>query len=375
MSRRLDIAAPPRIRIPGHRVFAVLALGVAFLGAPSSLWAQPPPEAVEYYATDALGSIRVVFDANGAVLHRMDYGPFGQELFASSGTQENVYAGIFRDSETEQYYANARMYQNRTGRFNRPDPVYASLFEPQLWNRYAYSLNNPVTYSDPSGLCTTTYCEVVLGRGPLDIVILTKGGDFGGGGGQSGRGDNTSAGRSGRGSEQKPNPTGTTTTPTGPESGGETPSEDIPNNDPPILSACEEFSAGLAEIGVTTPFTRLGRTGDSLVNLALSNPFPAAGVDTSGFKSSLVDPGGQGIDVYKHVVGAAGTVLSAPRGLVLLGAEVLYDAAQWKLGHQQGPAEQAGNYAGARAGLYMVQASVTGNATAAKRNITTLLCR
>ena len=37
-------------------------------------------ETVEYYGLDALGSVRVVFAANGTIVGRMDYGPFGQEL-------------------------------------------------------------------------------------------------------------------------------------------------------------------------------------------------------------------------------------------------------------------------------------------------------
>jgi hypothetical protein len=40
----------------------------------------------------------------------------------------------------------------RTGRFTRPDPVYAGLFNPQRWNRYAYARNNPLRFVDPSGL-------------------------------------------------------------------------------------------------------------------------------------------------------------------------------------------------------------------------------
>ena len=37
-------------------------------------------EQIEYYALDAIGSVRVVFDASGAVIGRMDYAPFGEEL-------------------------------------------------------------------------------------------------------------------------------------------------------------------------------------------------------------------------------------------------------------------------------------------------------
>src|SRR3990170_7920527 len=133
-----------------------LLLVLASLGGTPSM-AAAESEVVEYYAIDALGSIRIVFDATGNVTGRADYRPFGQ-LIASSGNQKHVYAGIFSDPETDLDFAQARMYQARAGRFTRLDPVYAGLFEPQLWNRYAYAMNNPLRYIDPTGL---------LGENPL----------------------------------------------------------------------------------------------------------------------------------------------------------------------------------------------------------------
>jgi len=58
---------------------------------PTQVSAQTPPppapgaggEIVEYYATDALGSIRVVFTAAGAEVARADYLPFGERFTAT----------------------------------------------------------------------------------------------------------------------------------------------------------------------------------------------------------------------------------------------------------------------------------------------------
>ena len=127
-----------------------IALAAAALAIPVSASAQS--ETVEYYGTDALGSVRVVFDANGNVLSRTDYGPFGQELTPSTGRQQAVYAGLFVDDPTGLEHAQARSYQSRTGRFASADTVYAGLFEPQRWNRYSYSHNNPITFTDQAGL-------------------------------------------------------------------------------------------------------------------------------------------------------------------------------------------------------------------------------
>ena len=109
-------------------------------------------QTIEYYGLDAIGSVRVVFDGSGNVIGRMDYGPFGQELIASTGKQKNIFAGVFAEGEAGFDYAEARMYQPRTGRFNRPDPINAGLMNPQRWNAYSYALNNPLSFSDSTGL-------------------------------------------------------------------------------------------------------------------------------------------------------------------------------------------------------------------------------
>ncbi len=134
----------------GRGLVRACAIGAAILG--SAPPAQAQSEQVEYYALDALGSVRVVFDANGTILGRMDYGPFGEELSGATGLPDRRFAGLFRDGEAGLDAAGARSYQVRTGRFSSVDPVYAGIFEPQRWNRYSYALNSPVSLSDSSGL-------------------------------------------------------------------------------------------------------------------------------------------------------------------------------------------------------------------------------
>jgi hypothetical protein len=50
-------------------------------------------ETTEYYGTDAVGSVRIVFYASGTVLARQDYGPFGQEILSPSGI---VHGAVWR---------------------------------------------------------------------------------------------------------------------------------------------------------------------------------------------------------------------------------------------------------------------------------------
>jgi RHS repeat-associated protein len=129
---------------------ALLAAIVLILGGVTPAHAQT--EVVEYYALDAIGSVRVVFDVNGNVIGRMDYDPFGAPLSSGNGLPSRAYAGLFRDGEAGLDFAQARSYQVRTGRFSTVDPIYAGLFEPQAWNRYAYALNAPLDVVDQTGL-------------------------------------------------------------------------------------------------------------------------------------------------------------------------------------------------------------------------------
>jgi RHS repeat-associated protein len=108
-------------------------------------------ETIEYYGTDAIGSIRIVFAPNGQVLGRQDYGPFGNQLLAVPQLPAERFGGQTTDDESQQANFHARMLQARTGRFTRPDPISGGLFEPQAWNRYAYVGNDPERFIDPSG--------------------------------------------------------------------------------------------------------------------------------------------------------------------------------------------------------------------------------
>ena len=150
--------AAPMVR-PAVRVLGAMLL---VLACTAPTYAQ---EVIEYYGTDHLGSVRVVFDAAGNVISRADYLPFGEEVFAPTGSMPaQQFTGQARDGEAGQDYFHARMYQPRTGRFNAADPIYAGLFDPQQWNRFAYARNNPLKFVDPLG--AEIMCFVVFESEP-----------------------------------------------------------------------------------------------------------------------------------------------------------------------------------------------------------------
>ncbi|GAB4412279.1 MAG: hypothetical protein Kow00123_26110 [Anaerolineales bacterium] len=78
--------------------------------------------------------------------------PWGQARY-SDGTTPTTYrfTGQREESKIGLYFYNARWYDPALGRFTQPDTLVPEPGNPQALNRYAYTLNNPVRYTDPSG--------------------------------------------------------------------------------------------------------------------------------------------------------------------------------------------------------------------------------
>lgn len=64
------------------------------------------------------------------------------------------FAAKERDAETGLDYFGARYLSSAQGRFTSADPTFmtkARIGDPQQWNLYAYTRNNPMKYLDPDG--------------------------------------------------------------------------------------------------------------------------------------------------------------------------------------------------------------------------------
>jgi RHS repeat-associated protein len=64
---------------------------------------------------------------------------------------EFLYSGEQFDSKIGQQYLRARYYDPATGRFDRLDPFFGNLTDPQSLHKYTYAHNDPVDKYDPSG--------------------------------------------------------------------------------------------------------------------------------------------------------------------------------------------------------------------------------
>ncbi len=84
------------------------------------------------------------------------------------------FPGKERDSESGLDYFGARYYGSAMGRFMSPDNPFADQHtdNPQSWNMYAYVRNNPLRFTDPTGLSTHTNANG-------DVMSVSDDGDLG----------------------------------------------------------------------------------------------------------------------------------------------------------------------------------------------------
>jgi RHS repeat-associated protein len=110
-----------------------------------------------FLLTDHLGSIATTTDANGNRVTELRYLPFGDTRY-NPGGQITTYrfTGQRWDPGTGLYWYNSRWYDPLIGRFIQADTIVPQPGNPQSLNRYAYVLNNPLRYTDPTG---HVYCQ------------------------------------------------------------------------------------------------------------------------------------------------------------------------------------------------------------------------
>lgn len=114
-----------------------------------------------YYHYDHLGNVRLVSDSTQqtSTVYGLAYRPFGGEICVlncgSPPALSYRYTGEYREGDPANgpnlYYLGSRWYDPIVGRFLSPDDRLGRLSTPQDQNRYAYVMNNPMAYTDPTG--------------------------------------------------------------------------------------------------------------------------------------------------------------------------------------------------------------------------------
>ena len=127
-------------------------------------------DADTYFAlNDWLGNKRVEISAGGLSSTYRSL-PFGNGLTSTGGATdatEHHFTGKERDAESGNDYFGARCYNSNMGRWMSPDQPFADQHpsNPQSWNLYSYTRNNPLRFVDQDGQIVvesrdTTYYQV-----------------------------------------------------------------------------------------------------------------------------------------------------------------------------------------------------------------------
>ena len=127
----------------------------------------PPPSTVEglyFVHNDHLGTPQVITDESQVIVWQAEYNPFGKASVIIQSITNNVrFPGQYYDQETGLHYNYYRYYDPTTGRYITSDPIGLR----GGLNTYAYVGGNPLSYSDPSGLCPLCYLGYEVGRHAL----------------------------------------------------------------------------------------------------------------------------------------------------------------------------------------------------------------
>lgn len=116
----------------------------------------------QYLHQDGLGSVAVVTNSNASVAERSSYEPFGKrrqpngavvlgETGPNSAHTNRGFTGHEHLEEVGLIHMNGRVFDPNIGRFVSPDPIVQEPHNLQSFNRYSYTINNPLRYTDPSG--------------------------------------------------------------------------------------------------------------------------------------------------------------------------------------------------------------------------------
>ena len=118
---------------------------------------------IQFQVADHHGTGQAAIDATtGELVQRRStpYGtPRGIQPTSAQWVGDKGFVGGTQDTTTGLTHLGAREYDPGTGRFASVDPVL-TVTDPQQLNAYAYSNNNPVSYTDPAGTCSS--CVYIL---------------------------------------------------------------------------------------------------------------------------------------------------------------------------------------------------------------------
>jgi RHS repeat-associated protein len=120
---------------------------------------------IDYLLTDHQGSLSGITNSSGQLIVGESFHPYGVRRNPTTWTDpistsdltkiQGITPRGFTFKETLEYMKltdlGGRVVDSFTGRFLSPDPVLQDPENPQDYNPYSYVVNNPLTFTDPTG--------------------------------------------------------------------------------------------------------------------------------------------------------------------------------------------------------------------------------
>jgi RHS repeat-associated protein len=138
---------------------------------------------VYYYFADHLGTSREIVQSGSTTpCYDADFTPYGVEIPNTNTCAQNYkFTGKERDTESGLDNFEARYNASSLGRFMSPDPgngLVIRAISPQRWNMYAYAINNPTSYNDPTGTdaAAVNFSSMVGFAGHEALLVIDKDG-------------------------------------------------------------------------------------------------------------------------------------------------------------------------------------------------------
>ncbi len=137
-----------------------LYVGGGPYSAPAVLKSDGDTSELLYLHRDYLGSILAISNQSGQLVEKRHFDAWGKVVKVQDGNGNDLekltvlergYTGHEHLQSVQLIHMNGRLYDPRLRRFLAPDNYIENAYDTQNFNRYAYVLNNPLRYTDPSG--------------------------------------------------------------------------------------------------------------------------------------------------------------------------------------------------------------------------------
>jgi RHS repeat-associated protein len=130
---------------------------------------------LHYYRRDHKGNITHIYSDTGVLVQQIAYDPFGQPISTVQlAILQPTYEARTFDSLLGLLEFGGRMYDPAIGRFITPDSSLGGphILMQDVFNRFAFELNDPISYIDPTGHSSDWIGGLVIGLTFVALAVV-----------------------------------------------------------------------------------------------------------------------------------------------------------------------------------------------------------